>query len=252
MPLDPEARAFLERMSDVPDPTDENLEQFRAGAAALIAGTTPADICDVVDRTITGGDGQDMDLRIYIPREDGPLPVILWVHGGSFVRGTLDMFDAGRRDFAKSSKCVIVAVDQRLSPEAQFPKPLEDAYAALLWTAENIEAIKGDPELLGVGGESSGGSYEKYAPGEKRKSPLVSPVLQDDFSKSVPAAIVTAEYDPVRDDGERYAESLRASNISVHHERILGHVHHFGGADRTPTLLRLVDTLLSELKSQKE
>ncbi|PQM26999.1 lipase [Sphingopyxis lindanitolerans] len=302
MPLHPEAVAFLEKMADVPDPTDENLELFRGGAATLIATGERADLCDVIDRTIAGGDRQDMGVRIYVPREEGPLPVILWVHGGSFVRGTLDMFDAGRRDFAHQSKCVIVAVDQRLSPEAQFPAPLEDAYAALIWTAGHMKEFKGDPALLGVGGESSGGSpaaalpflaherggpkiafqvlanplldatlsspsvdelatgyfltkaqldwcYEKYAPGEKRKSPLVSPALQADFSTTVPAAIVTTEYDPVRDDGERFAESLRRANVPVYLERILGHVHHFGGADRTPALLRLLNALLSDLRA---
>jgi acetyl esterase len=290
-------------MAAVPDPTDETLEQFRAGAATLIGGA-PADICDVVDRTIPGGDGQDMAIRIYLPREEGLLPVIVWVHGGSFVRGTLDMFDAGRREFASLSKCVVVAVDQRLSPEAQFPAPLEDAYAALRWTADHISEIKGDPALLGVGGESSGGSpaaalpflahqrggpklafqilanplldatlsspsveelatgyfltraqldwcYEKYAPGEKRKSPLVSPVLQEDFSVTVPAAIITTEYDPVRDDGERFAAKLRAANVPVHHQRILGHVHHFGGADRTPTLMGLVNAMLAEVRARQ-
>jgi acetyl esterase len=304
MPLHPEAQAFLDKMAGVPDPTDENLEQFRGGAATLIAGGERADICDVIDRTIAGGDSQDMGVRIYIPREEGPLPVIVWVHGGSFVRGTLDMFDAGRREFAQQSKCVIVAVDQRLSPEAQFPAPLEDAYAALVWTAAHMDDFKGDPDLLGVGGESSGGSpaaalpflaherggpklafqvlanplldatlsspsveelatgyfltkaqldwcYEKYAPGEKRKSPLVSPVLQADFSVSVPAAIITTEYDPVRDDGERFGESLRRAGVPVYLERILGHVHHFGGADRTPTLLRLLNLMLDDLRASR-
>ena len=302
MPLHPEARAFLEKMANVPDPTDENLEQFRSGAATLIAGAEPADICDVQNRIIAGGDGQDMNLRIYKPRTTGPVPVIVWVHGGSFVRGTLDMFDAGRRDLASSSGCVIVAVDQRLSPESQFPAPLEDAYAALVWSAEHILDLGGCPGLLGVGGESSGGSlaaalpflvhsrngprlafqvlanplldatlsspsvrelatgyfltraqlhwcYEKYAPGDKRLSPLVSPVLHDDFSVTVPAVIITTEYDPVRDDGERFAVSLMGAGIPVYHERILGHVHHFGGADRTPTMLRLLEACLSDLRN---
>ena len=61
------------------------------------------------------------------------------MHGGSFVRGTLDTFDAARRSYANESGCVVVAVDQRLSPEARFPKPLEDAYAAIRWAAEHTE-----------------------------------------------------------------------------------------------------------------
>jgi acetyl esterase len=97
-----------------------------------------------------------MGLRIYVPEGEGPFSALVWIHGGSFVRGTLDMFDAGRRAFAKASGCIVVAVDQRLSPEAQFPKPLEDAHAALLWTVENAARFGGDPARIGVAGESSG------------------------------------------------------------------------------------------------
>jgi acetyl esterase len=304
MPLHPDAAAFLEKMAGVSDPTDENLAEFRARAAALIAGGEKLDICDVEDWTIPGGEGQDMGVRAYIPRIEGPLPVIVWVHGGSFVRGTLDMFDAARRAFAEASGCTIVAVDQRLSPEAQFPQPLEDAYAALVWTSENLDGLKGDADLLGVGGESSGGSpaaalpflarerggpeiafqvlvnplldatfstpsveefaegygltkaqldwaYEKYAPGEKRKSPLVSVLLREDFADSVPAAVLTVEYDPVRDDGELFVEKLRAAGISAFHARIPGVVHHFGGEGRTPLLLKLLAALLAEVKAKR-
>ncbi len=53
------------------------------------------------------------------------------------------MFDAGRRAFVKASGCIIVAVDQRLSPEARFPAPLNDAYAALIWASAHAVEIGG-------------------------------------------------------------------------------------------------------------
>jgi acetyl esterase len=156
MALHPEARAFLDKMAGTPQPNEIPIEDFRKAAAAVIATGPELRIGRVENLAIPGGDGQEMKLRIYVPDGRGPFPVIVWVHGGSFVRGTLDMFDAGRRAFAKASGYIIVAVDQRLSPEAQFPVPLNDAYAALLWTVEHAAGFDGDPAMIGIGGESSG------------------------------------------------------------------------------------------------
>jgi acetyl esterase/lipase len=163
MPLHPDARAFLDKMAGTPQPNEIPIEEFRRAAAALIATGPPLQIGRVENLEIPGGDGQKMKLRIYVPEGSGPFPVIVWVHGGSFVRGTLDMFDAGRRAFAKAGGCILVAVDQRLSPEAQFPAPLNDVYAALLWTFENAARLGGDPSLIGIGGESSGSNIAAAA-----------------------------------------------------------------------------------------
>ena len=156
MPLHEQARAFLDKMASSPQPNDIPIAQFRQAAANLITTGPQLQIGRVENLDIPGGDGQKMGLRIYVPEGEGPFPVLVWIHGGSFVRGTLDMFDAGRRAFAKASGCIVVAVDQRLSPEAQFPKPLEDAHAALLWTVENAARLGGNPALIGIAGESSG------------------------------------------------------------------------------------------------
>jgi acetyl esterase len=163
MPLHPDARAFLDKMANTPQPNDIPVEEFRRAAAALIATGPQLQIGRVENLEIRGGDGQEMKLRIYVPEGAGPFPTILWVHGGSFVRGTLDMFDAGRRAFAKASGCTIVAVDQRLSPEAQFPAPLNDVYAALLWTFDNAVRLSSDRSLIGIAGESSGSNIAAAA-----------------------------------------------------------------------------------------
>jgi acetyl esterase len=156
MPLHEQARAFLDKMASSPQPNDIPIAQFRQAAANLITTGPPLQIGKVENLEIPGGDGQKMALRIYVPEGEGPFPVLVWIHGGSFVRGTLDMFDAGRRAFTQASGCIVVAVDQRLSPEARFPKPLEDAHAALLWTVGNAARLGGDPARIGVAGESSG------------------------------------------------------------------------------------------------
>jgi acetyl esterase/lipase len=97
-----------------------------------------------------------MTVRVYAPGTSTPRPVLVCLHGGSFTRGTLDTFDAARRSLANQSGCTIVAVDQRLAPEALFPAPVNDAYAATRWAVAHTNELGGDPDLIGIGGESSG------------------------------------------------------------------------------------------------
>ena len=164
MALHPDAQAFLAKMGNAPQPQDIPLEEFRQAASALIPTGPPLEIGSVKDFEIAGGDGQPMQVRVYVPKGTVPFPLMVWAHGGSFIRGTLDLFDAGRRAFTKASDCIIVAVDQRLSPEAQFPAPLEDVYAAIKWAAAHARELGGDSQtVIGVAGESSGANLAAAA-----------------------------------------------------------------------------------------
>ena len=297
MPLHPDARAFLDKMAGSPQPNETSIEEFRRAASTLVPGGPPLQVGRVVDIAITGGNSQGMNVRVYTPDGTGPFPVVVWLHGGSFVRGTLDMFDAGRRAFTKASDCIVVSVDQRLSPEAQFPGPLHDGFAALTWAASHAAALGGDPALVGVAGESSGGNlaaalalmtrdktgpkpafqllieplldarcdspsmdefaegyiltkdqlvwaYQQYAPNVPRDNPLISPLRATDLRGLPSAAIVTVEYDPVRDDGERYAAKLAEVGVTVLNVCIAGMLHHFPGPDLIPTAARMLRQLI--------
>jgi acetyl esterase len=156
MALSPSARAFLDAASGAPQPPQASVAEFREQLARLLPPSEPEPVARVFDTTIPGGDGQPLGLRVYAPAADRPLPAAVWMHGGSFVRGTLDAFDAARRAFANAADFVVVAVDQRLSPEARFRAPLEDAYAALRWTVEHAGELGADAARVGVAGESSG------------------------------------------------------------------------------------------------
>lgn len=104
-------------------------------------------------------DGIDVPARIYWPANiasDKPLPVMVYFHGGGFMLGSVDIFDALTRKIANATKSIVISVDYRLTPAHPYPAAVNDGYAALLWAARNATALGGDPGKLVVGGDSAG------------------------------------------------------------------------------------------------
>jgi len=70
--------------------------------------------------------------------------------------------------------------------------------------------------------------WEHYAPTESQKAdPYASPALASSFSNLPPAFVLTAEYDPLRDEGEAYAELLKNASVTVQCKRYAGLIHGF-------------------------
>jgi len=134
----------------------------RAGEAELLTvlppyqGPVPLGVDELM---VPGPEGApDVRVRRYRPAgQDGPLPALVYLHGGGFVVGSLDLYDADARRIAAEVGAVVFSVDYRLAPEHPFPAGLEDCYATLVWVAENAAELGVDPDRIGVGGESAGG-----------------------------------------------------------------------------------------------
>ena len=134
----------------------------RAGEAGLLTVLPPYDapVPLEIDELLVPGPAGDPDVRVrrYRPAtQDGPLPALLYIHGGGFVAGSIDLYDADCRRIAAEVGAVVVSVDYRLAPEHPFPAGLEDCYATLGWLADNAEELGVDRERIAVGGESAGG-----------------------------------------------------------------------------------------------
>ncbi len=97
-------------------------------------------------------------LDVYTPaRASGPLPVVMYVHGGGFSMLSKDTHRVMAYAIA-SRGYLTFNVNYRLGPRHLFPKPLEDAATALLWVAEHCERYGGDPTRIILAGESAGGN----------------------------------------------------------------------------------------------
>src|SRR5690606_41268894 len=86
------------------------------------------------------------------------LPVVVFVHGGGFVMCDVETHGPLCRSLARASNCAVAAVEYRLAPEARFPGPLEDCYAAVEQLAARASELGADPERLAVCGDSAGGN----------------------------------------------------------------------------------------------
>jgi acetyl esterase len=149
--VNPELEAFLPLIPelDLNDPVAARTKY--AEQAAAKPAWDDADM-EIEDRTVTAD--PDVPVRIYRPRRAHG--AIVWLHGGGFVVGDVDTEHLWAARIADGSGAVVISVGYRLAPEHRFPAALDDAYAALAWTADHAVELGIDPERIAVGGHSAG------------------------------------------------------------------------------------------------
>ena len=158
--LTEKAKVYLESFYNGPkiesfDPIE--LKAIQAQAPAPPQDNLPS-IHHTEDRFIKANDGEEIRIRIYTPEGEGPFPGLVYYHGGGWVLGSPEMFEAANRLVATEGKVVVVSVDYRLAPENPYPIPIEDSYAALEWVAANAADLNINPNEISVGGDSAGGN----------------------------------------------------------------------------------------------
>jgi acetyl esterase len=281
MPLDPQAKEFLDAAAAAGLPPTETLPPPEARARQEAQYRKPGpDVARVEDRTIPGPSG-DIPVRIYTPEGDSPFPVLVWLHGGGWVLGSVNTNDPICRSLTKETPCIVVSVDYRLAPETKFPGGLDDCYAATVWCKDNAASLGGDPSRVALGGASAGANltaavtmmarnnagpeiahqllvypatdtamdtpsyaengvgyaltrsvmvwyYDHYVRDDAdRTNPLVAPLLAEDLAGLPPATVITAEFDPLRDEGEAYAQRLTEAGVPTTCTRYDGMIHLF-------------------------
>jgi len=87
-------------------------------------------------------------------------------------------------------------------------------------------------------------SLETYAPGDAYKNPEASPILNEDLTDLPPAAIINAEFDPLRDDGIKYAAKLRRFGVKFWDKYFAGQIHCLVGLPSDAAELKEYDNLV--------
>lgn len=156
--LDPLVAADLQARVGLTPFYQMPLREGRAAFDALMASASKLNepIAGVQDDAVAGPGGM-IPIRIYRPAGTPPFPVLLYIHGGGWVIGSLDSHDDLCRSLCHRSGSVVVSVDYRRAPEARYPAALEDCYAVLNWCAKGAGTL-GDRTRLAVAGDSAGGN----------------------------------------------------------------------------------------------
>ena len=159
MALEPEAEAMLAGLAQtMPEIGTMSAVEARVALEAVGAMlAAPELVNEVRDHAIDVG-GATITARTYRPSDDGPLPVVVYLHGGGWVLGRLADYDAILDAMATRSGCLIASIEYRMAPESKFPVPVEDCYAALTWVAEQAAELGIDPARIAIAGDSSGGN----------------------------------------------------------------------------------------------
>jgi acetyl esterase/lipase len=102
-----------------------------------------------------------LELDLYLPPAERPLPVIVHVHGGGWRRGSrrhpLPALGADFYDQLAAQGFAVAAIDYRLSGEARFPAPLDDVRTAIGWVRDNAGPHRLDHGRVFLWGDSAGG-----------------------------------------------------------------------------------------------
>lgn len=255
-------------------PPSVPLATLRAGANAFMASARGPAMASVTDDRVASPDGGVM-IRTYRPTDAAVLPVVLFLHGGGFLLGSLDSHDALCCSVAWESGAAVVAVDYRLAPEAIFPAPLDDLAAVHAVLTAEADARGLDMTRVALAGDSAGGqlaaaaalsiparhlalfyplldpavagashdrfgeghmltrgfvewAWEAYA-GDGAKDDARFDLARADLATLPPTTIVTAACDPLRDEGEAFADRLRAARVAAECRRYAGMIHGFAG-----------------------
>jgi acetyl esterase/lipase len=123
--------------------------------AASAQPKLPDGVKAVRDLEYVPGGHERQKLDLYLPEKaDGPMPVVVWIHGGAWRQGS----KAGCPGIFLAEKGYAVAsVGYRLSQHAVFPAQIEDCKTAIRWLRANAKKYNLDPDHVGVWGASAGG-----------------------------------------------------------------------------------------------
>lgn len=171
--LDPQTREVLERIENDPflDPEAMSVPQMRLAFDRFYRELGyPALAIDRSEDVDIPGKAGVIRARLYHPpsRTPGPLPVLIFFHGGGMMMGSIDAYDGLCRRLCNRSGCIVLSSSYRLAPEDKFPAPVEDGMSAIAWGRRHARSFGGDPDRIAIGGESGGGTIAAAVAGSLR------------------------------------------------------------------------------------
>lgn len=160
--MDPQARAVLDHLAAWKPHTTEQaddarwLADFRYQTMLLTRFDSAPERLHGIAHVVLGGE-PDLIVRLYRPCP-GTLPLLLHMHGGGAIAGSVDGHDSCLRALARHTGWLVAAPLYRLAPEHRFPAQIEDGERALNGLAALAEALEFDKGRIVISGDSIGAS----------------------------------------------------------------------------------------------
>ena len=207
----PDVRAFLDGLAASGGPdvneVDPPTARMMAKRLASIAEAESLAIATREDLYISAADGRSIPARFYDARdkrEEGPL--IVFYHGGGFVMGDLDLYDAACTEIAVGLDLPLLSVDYRLAPEHGWPAGPDDCEAAARWVAEQGVLFGRRFNAMAFAGDSAGGTLAIVSAMALRNHPAALPVIA--IWPIYPAVDLRKRYPSTERLGEGYMLTL--------------------------------------------
>ena len=279
--LQPDVFIVLDMMSQMGLPSMESMTPDQAREFSTASGAarpSGPEVGEMVDGTLPGADGTQLEYRLYRPATKGPHPIVVYFHGGGWVIGNQVSDEPMVRDVCVQSDAIFVSVNYRHAPEARFPAAADDGFAAVQWVHDHAVELGGIAGKIGVAGWSAGANvaavaaqlardnngprlsgqllltpvtdgtktypsmnenaenymltrslmewfWDHYADASDRAHPKASPLKATSLAGLPPTTVITAQFDPLRDEGNAYAHALATAGVDVHHIEAPGHIH---------------------------
>ena len=283
--LHPKIKDFLDTLAAEGGKATELSTPMEVRASALskwrpeFLGTRPKS--GSVKQKFFTGPHADLPINIYTPEGEGPFPAIVFIHGGGWVAGTIEMTEVQHQLVGEACGAVVVSVNYQKAPEHKFPIPFDDCYATLEWVWQNADALNVDRKKIGIAGESAGGNiaagvalksrdvngpkiafqlliypatdhkfdyssmidnakgYALSTEGMKwywkqyisnssdLDNPYCRPMAAKDFKNLPNTYLITADLDPLRDEGREYSKKLEDAGNRVIYKNYPTLIHGF-------------------------
>lgn len=154
----PEVRALFEKMRQYPIAHYDELGVEKARRLVEDSARSqgrPREMSSVRDLDVAGRDGTGIRVRVYRPIAPHSA-LIVFLHGGGWVTGSVDGSDTTCRTIADELRCAVASVEYRRAPESPYPAALHDAEDALLALAGLRKELGLDEHRLVLMGDSAG------------------------------------------------------------------------------------------------
>jgi acetyl esterase len=195
--LEPITRHFVETLAASGDSpfSARSAADVRTALASLQSGPIGKPDARIEDMIFPVGPKGAVPVRIVRPKNTAEaMPVVMFFHGGGWVAGDVDTHDRLIREIAIAVHAAVVFVAFGRAPEARFPLPLEEAYAATTYVVQHADSLNLDGTRLAVVGDGAGGNIAAAVAilSKQRRGPKI--VFQVLFYPPVAAGFVGASY----------------------------------------------------------